>query len=150
MLDRFQGNLKLREHDSSVSNRFPVVVYIFRRDEPVRSRRHCNRIVPVRRYNDHRDPRWTVRSAHTAHIDSASNQLRAQLFAERIGAYTADHANLMAKPRCSDGLIRTFSAWMHLKIVAVHGFPNKGNPPCTSHEVNVDTPDYDNRFAIHD
>src|SRR5215831_2489160 len=149
MLDRLQRNLELSEHNARFAYCVKILVHVTRGDEGIRSRSHDDRVIAVRSYGDHRNSRWTARSAHPGRIDAASLELSSQLLCKRIGTYAADHANRMAKSRYSHGLIRTLTARMHLEVATVDGLPRQWNPLGTRDEVDVDAPDYNNRFTIH-
>src|SRR5215813_9932100 len=149
MPDSVHGNFQLAEHHARVAYRVHIFVNILRRDESVRTWSHNDCIFAVRRDSNHGNSRRSLRDGHTISIDSAAQELRAQLFAKRIGADPTNHANRIAKLRHSDGLIRSLSARVHLKIAAVNSFSDEWNAVRARDEVNVYAADDDDRFLVH-
>lgn len=81
-------------------------------------------------------------------VDTVGREAATQRCAEAIIADLADHANLGAKARTGDSLVRALSTGQRRELMTMQRLAADRDARRAHHEIHVETADDDDRFAL--
>ena len=93
---------------------------------------------------DHGYAGSAIACRNSGYVNSRLLKMNSEFSAERIIPQAPDQSHGVAEPGDSDGLVRTFSAGMNLKVGSDDGLAYGGNPCSDCYQVCIDAADDDN------